>query len=86
MTTKLFVGNLAWTTKSEDLQNFFSQVGNVVSATVITDRATGRSKGFGFVEFATEAEAAQAKEKLNNMDLNGRPIAISDARPQEPRN
>lgn len=85
MTTKLFVGNLAWTTKSEDLQNFFSQVGNVVSATVITDRATGRSKGFGFVEFATEEEAAKAKD-LNNQDLNGRPIAISDARPQEPRN
>jgi len=85
MTNKLFVGNLAWTTKSDDLQNFFSQAGNVTSATVIIDKATQRSKGFGFVEFTTPEEAENAKTMLEGKDLNGRPAHISDARPQEDR-
>lgn len=86
MTNKLFVGNLSWTTTSDDLQQIFSQAGNVTSATVISDRATGRSKGFGFVEYATPEEAEKAKAELEGKDLNGRPLHISDARPQEPRN
>ncbi len=85
MTNKLFVGNLAWTTTSDDLQKFFSQAGNVTSATVISDKATGRSKGFGFVEYATAEEAEAAKMQLEGKDLNGRPAHISDARPQEDR-
>jgi len=85
MATKLFVGGLSWGTTEDSLRNHFSQVGTVVSATVITDKYTGKSKGFGFVEMSTEEEAQQAKDQLNGKELDGREITVSDARPQQPR-
>ena len=85
MANKLFVGSLAWSATDDDLAKFFSGVGTVVSAKVIVDRDTNRSKGFGFVEMSSDAEAAAAVEKLNGQDLNGRPVAVSEARPQAPR-
>ena len=86
MAKKLFVGSLSWDTTDQTLNNFFAQAGTVVSATVIMDRYTGRSKGFGFVEMATEEEAEKAKQQLNGQVLDGRTIAVSDARPPQPRN
>jgi RNA recognition motif-containing protein len=85
MANKLFVGSLAWGTTDESLQEFFSSVGTVVSAKVITDRDSGRSKGFGFVEMSTDEEAAKAVAELNGKELDGRPINVNEARPQEPR-
>lgn len=82
---KVFVGSLAWATTSDSLGQFFAQVGTVVSATVITDKFSGRSKGYGFVEFATEAEAQAAIEQLNNQSLDGREIRVSAALPQGDR-
>lgn len=80
---KLFVGSLAWATNDEGLQAHFASVGTVASAKVVTDRETGRSRGFGFVEFENDAEADAAVEKLNNSDLDGRSITVSEARPRE---
>lgn len=85
MATKLFVGGLSWDTKEDSLRNFFSQAGNVVSATVITDKFSGRSKGFGFVEMASEKEAEEAVKKFNGQSLDGRNITVNEARPQQPR-
>jgi cold-inducible RNA-binding protein len=85
MSKKLFVGSLAWATNDESLKNFFSQVGAVESARVIFDRATGRSKGFGFVEFTNEEDANTAMKELDGKDLDGRPIRISEANAQEER-
>ncbi len=85
MATKLFIGSLAWATTDDSLSALFSQVGTVVSARVITDRATGRSKGFGFVEMSTEEEAQKAVAELNGKDLDGRSIVVNEARPMEPR-
>ena len=85
MANKLFVGSLAWSATDDDLAKFFSGVGTVVSAKVIVDRDTNRSKGFGFVEMSSDAEAQPAIDKLNGQDLNGRPVAVSEARPQAPR-
>lgn len=85
MAKKLFVGGILWDTTESSLTNFFSKVGTVVSATIITDRYTGKSKGFGFVEMSTEEEAEKAKKELSGQTLDGRTIAISDARPQQPR-
>jgi RNA recognition motif-containing protein len=85
MATKLFVGSLAWATTDDSLQAFFSQAGTVTSARVITDRATGRSKGFGFVEMSTDEEAQKAVAELNGKDLDGRTIVVNEARPMEPR-
>lgn len=85
MATKLFIGSLAWATTDDSLAALFSQVGTVVSARVITDRATGRSKGFGFVEMSTEEEAQKAVAELNGKDLDGRTIVVNEARPMEPR-
>ncbi|MFH2019766.1 MAG: RNA-binding protein [bacterium] len=84
MATKLFVGSLAWATTDDSLKQFFSQAGTVVSARVITDRATGRSKGFGFVEMSSEEEAQKAIA-LAGQDLEGRAIVVNEARPMEPR-
>lgn len=83
--TKLFVGNLSYSASEEGLTNLFSQFGEVVSARIITDRDTGRSKGFGFVEMAQESEAAEAVTALNGSQVDGRPITVNEARPQEPR-
>ena len=85
MANKLFVGSLAWSATDDDLANFFSTVGTVVSAKVIVDRETNRSKGFGFVEMSSDEEAKQAIEQLNGKDLNGRPVSVGEARPQAPR-
>ena len=85
MNNKLYIGQLAYAVSSEELGEFFSSVGEVLSAKVITDRDSGRSKGFGFVEMQTEALANEAIEKLNGQALMGRNITVSVARPQEPR-
>lgn len=85
MANKLFVGSLAWGTDDASLQAFFATAGTVVSAKVITDRDSGRSKGFGFVEMSTDEEAAKAVAELNGKDLDGRAINVNEARPQEPR-
>ena len=85
MAKKLFVGGISWDTTDAKLSEFFSQAGTVVSANIITDRYTGKSKGFGFVEMSTEEEAETAKQKLNGQNLDGRSIAVSEARPQQPR-
>jgi len=83
MGTKLFIGSLSWGTKSETLREAFEKAGSVVDAVVITDRMSGRSKGFGFVEMATADEAAAAIEMWNGKDLDGRKIAVNEARPKE---
>jgi RNA recognition motif-containing protein len=85
MEKKLFVGNLSWGVTNEMLTEAFSQAGNVVSATVLTDKMTGRSKGFGFVEMSTEEEAQSAINMLDGQELDGRPIKVSEARPKEDR-
>ena len=85
MATKLFVGSLAYTATDDDLKAHFQQVGTVESAKVIMDRDTGRSKGFGFVEMSSDDEAKAAIDKLNNSDLAGRNIIVSEARPREDR-
>lgn len=84
MATKLFVGSLAWATTDDSLKQFFSQAGTVTSARVITDRATGRSKGFGFVEMSNDEEAQKAIQ-LAGQQLDGRAIVVNEARPMEPR-
>ncbi len=85
MATKLFVGNLDYTVTSDELKQAFSQVGTVVDAVVITDKMSGRSRGFGFVEMSSEDEAKAAVEKLNGSDLKGRKINVNEARPMVPR-
>jgi cold-inducible RNA-binding protein len=85
MATKLFVGSLSYNTTDASLEEFFAQAGNVVSAKVIMDRDTNRSKGFGFVEMASEEEAKAAIDQLNGKELDGRAIAVNEARPQENR-
>lgn len=85
MATKLFIGSLAWATNDDSLKDFFSQAGTVVSASVIMDRETNRSKGFGFVEMSSDEEAKAAVEQLNGKELDGRPIVVNEARPREER-
>jgi cold-inducible RNA-binding protein len=80
---KLYVGNLPFSATEEDITSRFSACGTVESAKLITDRDTGRSKGFGFVEMSTDAEAQAAIEKLNGQDYGGRPMTVNEARPQE---
>lgn len=82
---KLYVSNLPFSANDSVLNEIFAPIGNVVSAKVITDRDSGRSKGFGFVEMSTAEEAASAIEKLNGSSLNGRAIGVAEARPQAPR-
>lgn len=85
MSNKLFVGGLSWDTTNQSLQAFFSQMGTVVSASVIVDKFSGKSKGFGFVEMSSQEEAQRAMEQLNGQTLDGRTINISEARPMVPR-
>ena len=85
MASKLFIGSLAWATTDDSLKDFFTQAGTVVSANVIMDRETNRSKGFGFVEMSSDEEAKKAIDELNGKDLDGRPIVVSEARPREER-
>ena len=86
MSKKLYVGNLAFQTTSQDLQQLFAQAGTVESATVIEDRDTGRSKGFAFVEMSTDDEAAAAIEQFNGKEVAGRTLKVNEARPRENRN
>ena len=85
MSKKLYVGNLSFQTTSQDLQDFFAQAGTVESASVITDRDTGQSKGFAFVEMSTDEEAAAAIEQFNGRELDGRMLRVNEARPRESR-
>jgi RNA recognition motif-containing protein len=85
MGKKLYVGSLPWGAEDDDLREHFSSIGEVVSAKIITDRDTGRSKGFGFVEMATEEEARRAIDELNGSSLMDRSITVNEARPQQPR-
>ena len=82
MAKKLFIGNLPYTTTNEELGEFFGQYGEVVSAAVIMDRATGRSKGFGFVEMANDEEADAAIAKADGAEFEGRKLTVSEARPK----
>ncbi|HEX8746438.1 MAG TPA: RNA-binding protein [Pyrinomonadaceae bacterium] len=82
MATKLYVGNLSFRTTQEDLRELFAQAGTVESASVIEDRETGRSRGFGFVEMATQEEALAAIEQFNGKDFNGRNLTVNEARPR----
>src|SRR6516164_6507366 len=85
MGKKLYVGNLPFSTTEQDLNTMFSQCGTVESAKIITDRDTGRSKGFGFVEMSSDAEALAAITKYNGQDMNGRPLTVNEATPMAPR-
>lgn len=85
MGKKIYVGNLSFNVDSDQLSGVFAEFGNVDTVNVITDRETGRSKGFAFVEMSTDSEAATAIQKLNGMELSGRAMNISEAKPQEPR-
>jgi RNA recognition motif-containing protein len=83
MSQNLFVGSLAYATNDDSLKDFFAQVGEVSSARVVTDRESGRSKGFGFVEFTDEANNQKAIDQLNGKELDGRAISVNLARPKE---
>jgi cold-inducible RNA-binding protein len=85
MATKLFVGSLPWSIDDQALEDLFKEFGTVSSAKVIMDRDSGRSKGFGFVEFEDDAAAKTAIDKLNGSEMQGRTIVVSEARPLEPR-
>jgi len=82
MGKKLYVGNLPYSVSDSDLQQMFEGHGTVVSAQVIMDRDTGRSKGFGFVEMSSDAEAQAAVDAMNGKDINGRPLTVNEARPK----
>jgi len=85
MAAKLFVGSLSWDTTDASLHDLFATVGTVVSATVIMDKYTGKSRGFGFVEMSTDEEAKKAIETLNGQTLDNRQIVVNEAKPQAPR-
>ena len=85
MGTKLFVGNLSYGTTSQDLESHFRQIGETTSAQVITDRESGRSRGFGFVEMASGEDAQRAIRELDGKELQGRSINVSEARERAPR-
>ncbi len=83
MPSKLYVGNLAYSVSNDDLQDLFSQAGQVQSATVITDKFSGQSKGFGFVEMTTPQEVADAIRRFDGTELKGRNIKVNEAKPRE---
>lgn len=85
MAKKLYVGNLPYSVTQDDLQQIFSQAGQVESAMVITDKFSGRSKGFGFVEMSSDEEAQKAIETLHGTDVQGRQIVVNEARPLQER-
>ena len=85
MAKKLFVGNLPYSATSDELKELFSQVGAVATATVVSDKFTGRSRGFGFVEMENDADADKAIETLNGSDMGGRNIMVNEARPMGER-
>ena len=79
----IYVGNLSWNLKDQDLSNLFASHGEVVSAKIVTDKFTNRSKGFGFVEFENDEEGKAAEKALNGSELGGRTISVAEARPKE---
>jgi hypothetical protein len=83
MQKKLFVGGLPYSTQQDEIRDLFAQCGEVVSATIVRDRFTNQSRGFGFVEMATEEQAAEAIKKLNGTQLGGRTIIVNESRPKE---
>ena len=83
MNTKLYVGGLPYKTTEDELKDFFAQAGTVSSVTIITDKLSGRSKGFGFVEMSSEEEAKKAIEMFNGKDFDGRNITVDEARPMK---
>jgi len=85
MGKKLYVGNLPFSATDDSLQEIFAQFGSVTSAKIIMDRDTGRSKGFGFVEMASDEEATDAIQKLNGQSIGGRAVTVAEARPVTPR-
>src|SRR6266566_7211301 len=85
MSMKLYVGNLSFDTTSSDLQTLFAQAGTVESVSLIEDRETGRSRGFGFVEMQTKEEGAAAISQFNGMELGGRALTVNEAKPRENR-
>jgi len=85
METKLYVGNLAYSTTENELKDLFAQAGNVSEVVLIKDRSTGRSKGFAFVTMSSQAEVEAAIQMFNDHDLDGRPLKVSIARPKEER-
>ncbi|MFP4303065.1 MAG: RNA recognition motif domain-containing protein [Alkalispirochaetaceae bacterium] len=90
MATKLYVGNLNYQTQEEDLRSLFAQYGDIASLNIVMDRDTGRSRGFGFVEYADDEAAKAAESALNGAELDGRNLRVNEARPREesrrPRN
>ena len=85
MATKLYVGNLSFQTTSADLETLFGQVGTVASVNLITDKFSGQSRGFGFVEMGSQGEAQAAIERFNGSELQGRALTVNEAKPQESR-
>jgi len=85
MAKKLYVGGLSYNTSEATLRDTFAAIGTVETAVIIMDKMTGRSKGFGFVEMATEEEAKTAIEKINGTELDGRTLTVNEAKPMEPR-
>ncbi len=85
MTKKLYVGNLSYSSTQEQIRSLFEQAGEVSEVSIITDRETGRSKGFGFVEMATEEAAQEAIKRFNGYSLDARPLTVNEARPREDR-
>jgi len=85
MATKLYVGGLPYSVTDDQLKNHFSQAGTVTSAAVVVDRMTGRSRGFGFVEMSTDAEAQSAISMFHGKDFNGRNLTVNEAKPMAPR-
>ena len=82
---KLYVGNLPYSTTDAELRDLFAAAGAVATATVIMDKMSGRSKGFGFVEFENDHDAMKAVEMFNGKDIGGRPLTVNEARPMQPR-
>ena len=85
MSKKLFVGNIDWKATEDELREAFAQFGEIEDLVIITDKVSGRSKGFGFVTFAEAADADKAIEALNGHELNGRKLVVNEARPPKPR-
>ncbi len=80
---KLYIGNLPWSVRQDDLMQLFGQVGQINDAVVITDRNTGRSRGFGFVEYASDEDARKAIQQFNGYDLDGRKLTVNEARAKQ---
>ena len=85
MAKKIYVGNLSFSVNDEELQQAFSSFGNVISARIVIDKMSGRSKGFGFVEIEDDAAADTAISKMDGQEIGGRPVRVSEAKPQEDR-